>query len=95
MKSVVDETGSKTKSKKKKASDKKADEEREALLALSADEGVTRAQVTATMQSLLIAVQDKVMTESKCVATARAAKRQLDCRQCCGSETKEAATSSN
>ena len=65
MKSVVDETGpSAKKSKKKDTTDRKADEKRQAALALSADEGVTRAQVTATMQSLLIAVQDKVMTEN-------------------------------
>lgn len=66
MKSVVDETGSsKTtkKGKKKDAADQKVEEKRQAALALSADEGVTRAQVTATMQSLLISVQDKVMTE--------------------------------
>ena len=78
MKSVVDETGyqaASKKSSKRRASNassnnssagddtQKAEQERLAALALSADEGVTRAQVSATMQSLLIAVQDRVMTE--------------------------------
>lgn len=40
------------------------DEAREAALALAADNGVIRAQVAASMSSLLIAVQDKVMTET-------------------------------
>jgi hypothetical protein len=62
MKSVVDETGSNGKHHKQ---NKKANnDERDALLAMAADEGVTRAQVNATMQSLLIAVQDRVMTEA-------------------------------
>jgi hypothetical protein len=51
MKSVVDETGSTGRT------------AREAATALAADEGVVRAQVSATIQSLLIAVQDKVMTQ--------------------------------
>ena len=77
MKSVVDETGYKAaskKSNKRRASNasssnsvvddaQKAEQERLAALALAADEGVTRAQVSATMQSLLIAVQDRVMTQ--------------------------------
>lgn len=56
MQSVVDETGS---------GGKQKTNEKQAALALSADEGVRRAQINATMQSLLIAVQDKVMTERK------------------------------
>ena len=35
-----------------------------AAMALSSDDGVIKAQVTASMQSLLIAVQDRVMTEN-------------------------------
>ena len=54
MKSVVDETGSNSQDK---------DEARRAALALAADDGVTRAQVVATMQTLLIGVQDRVMTD--------------------------------
>ena len=78
MKSVVDETGYKAASKKSKRrasnsssasnsnigdDSQKTEQERLAALALAADEGVTRAQVSATMQSLLIAVQDRVMTQ--------------------------------
>lgn len=55
MKSVVDETES---------TKKKDDKARQAALALAADEGVVRAQVNATMNSLLIGVQDRVMTET-------------------------------
>jgi hypothetical protein len=62
MKSVVDETGSEHGRKKKKAQNRE-DEEIQAALAIAADDGVTRAQVNATMQSLLISVQDRVMTE--------------------------------
>lgn len=54
MKSVVNETG---------ASGQSKDEARRAAEALAADDGVTRAQVVATMQTLLIGVQDRVMTE--------------------------------
>lgn len=54
MKSVVDETALNGKSR---------DKVRQAALALSADDGVTRAQVVASMQSLLIGVQDKVLTD--------------------------------
>jgi hypothetical protein len=61
MKSVVDETASNGKSR---------DNVRQAALALSADDGVTRAQVVATMQSLLIGVQDKVLTEEKVLSQA-------------------------
>jgi [histone H3]-lysine4 N-trimethyltransferase ATXR3 len=64
MKSVVDETGSSNLRNKRSSSSQKAHDERVAALALAADDGVTRAQVTATMQSLLIEVQDKVMTEA-------------------------------
>lgn len=56
MKSVVDETA---------ANGNSRDKVRQAALALSADDGVTRAQVIATMQSLLIGVQDKVLTERR------------------------------
>lgn len=59
MKSVVDETET-IRVNKKEGNNKRA-----AALAMSADEGVTRAQVNATMQSLLVAVQDRVMTETK------------------------------
>jgi hypothetical protein len=55
MQSVVDEAGAKTKT--------KGDQAKEAAVALAADKGVVRAQVVATMQSLLIGVQDRVMTE--------------------------------
>ena len=58
MQSVVDETGGGGDGKRK------ADNERQAALALSADEGVRKAQVNATMQRLLIGVQDKVMTDA-------------------------------
>lgn len=40
-----------------------ADDEQKAALALATDNGVVHAQVKATMQSLLIAVQDRVLTE--------------------------------
>lgn len=50
MKSVLNETGEQSKQQK-------------AALAMSSDDGVIKAQVAASMQSLLIAVQDKVMTE--------------------------------
>ena len=67
MKSVVDETGSSKKKKSSKATGthEHGEEARRAALALAADEGVIRAQVTASMQSLLIAVTDRVMTETK------------------------------
>jgi hypothetical protein len=66
MKSVVDETGSNGKHHKSRTTQSKKanNDERDALLAMAADEGVRRAQVNATMQSLLIAVQDRVMTEA-------------------------------
>lgn len=57
MRSVVDETAANdkfTKKVKKKQKD-----------AISADDEVIRAQISATMQSMLIAVQDKVMTNQK------------------------------
>ena len=38
-------------------------EQQKAAIALASDDGVIKAQVAATMQSLLIGVQDKVMTE--------------------------------
>ncbi|GAX25234.1 hypothetical protein FisN_5Lh316 [Fistulifera solaris] len=61
MKSVVDETALNGKSR---------DKVRQAALALSADDGVTRAQVVASMQSLLIGVQDKVLTEKQVLSQA-------------------------
>lgn len=65
MKSVVDETGSSIAAQESaKKSTKRIDQARQAALALAADDGVTRAQVTATMQSLLIGVQDRVMTDT-------------------------------
>ena len=63
MKSLIDEAGPDSASKKKSKKDSQDDEERQAALALAADDGVTRAQVVATMQSLLIGVQDRVMTD--------------------------------
>ena len=53
MKSILSGTGGK---KKKK--------EQEAAMALAEDDGVIRAQVATTMESLLIAVQDRVMTDA-------------------------------
>lgn len=53
MKSVLSETGGNGK--------KKAEE---TALALAKDEGVIRAQVTTSMEGLLIAVQDRVMTDA-------------------------------
>jgi hypothetical protein len=50
MKSVMNEAGD--------------NETQKAALALSSDDGVIRAQVAASMQSLLIGVQDRVMTET-------------------------------
>ena len=70
MKTVVDETTAKPKSrKKKKSADDSADavkdenKEQSAAAALAKDDGVTKAQVQNTMQALLIQVQDKVMTD--------------------------------
>jgi hypothetical protein len=42
----------------------KVDEERKVALDLAHDDGMVRAQVQATMSMLLIAVQDRVMTDS-------------------------------
>ena len=53
MQSVVEESGV----------DTKGSQAKQAAEALAADEGVVRAQVNATIQSLLIGVQDRVMTE--------------------------------
>ena len=44
-------------------SEEKSEEEK-AAVALSSDDGVIKAQVAASMQSLLIAVQDRVMTDN-------------------------------
>ena len=78
MKSVLDETeflqqgstagSDKKKTKAKKRKPKTSDEEdpqteRQAALALAGDDGVTRAQVTATMSTLIMGVEDRVMTE--------------------------------
>ena len=78
MKSVVDETGNNAASKelnKRRVSNassssvvddsQKAEQERFAVWTLEADVGMTRVQVSATIQSLLIAVQDRVMTQRK------------------------------
>jgi hypothetical protein len=54
MKTVLSEAGDR-KGKKK---------EQEAAIALAQDDGVIRAQVTTCMEQILIAVQDKVMTEA-------------------------------
>jgi hypothetical protein len=66
MKSVVDETGrcGATKPGKDRKGGALEIDARQAAQALAADDGVIAAQVNATMQSLLIAVQDRVMTES-------------------------------
>ena len=40
-------------------------EQEKAAMALSSDDGVIKAQVAASMLSLLIAVQDRVMTENR------------------------------
>jgi hypothetical protein len=63
MKSVIDEAGSRSNGESKSKDKSQNSEERLAAQALAADEGVVRAQVVATMQSLLIGVQDKVMTD--------------------------------
>jgi hypothetical protein len=63
MKSVIDETGSRSTGETTSKNKSQNSEERLAAQAMAADEGVVRAQVVATMQSLLIGVQDKVMTE--------------------------------
>lgn len=58
MKSVLDEAELKATIK-----DKRKREEQQAALELAGLEGVTRAQVTATMNAILMGVEDKVMTE--------------------------------
>ncbi|KAL7488971.1 hypothetical protein ACHAW6_014562 [Cyclotella cf. meneghiniana] len=71
MKTVVDETTAKpkTKRKKKEADDAAAPAEKDknnehtAALALANDDGVVKTQVHSTMQGLLIQVQDRVMTD--------------------------------
>ena len=63
MKSVIDETEPKVTGNKKKTVSKKANKERHAALAMAGDEGVTRAQVTATMNALIMGVEDCVMTD--------------------------------
>jgi hypothetical protein len=63
MKSVIDETGSSSTGESPSKNKSQISEERLAAQAMAADEGVVRAQVVATMQSLLIGVQDKVMTD--------------------------------
>ena len=62
MKSVLDESSHDKK--KKNKDDDSGDNEYKAAKLLAADEGVVRAQVQATMQNLLIQVQDKVMTDA-------------------------------
>lgn len=56
MQSVVEEAEAKGEA-------KGTNKAKQAAMALAADQGVVRAQVVATMQSLLIGVQDRVMTE--------------------------------
>ena len=64
MKSVVDETEVKQNgSKKKKTQSKKSTKEQQTALAMVGDEGVRRAQVMATMNLLLMSVEDRVMTD--------------------------------
>jgi hypothetical protein len=61
MKSVLDET---TRSSKANTNDDAAlSKEEQVANAIASDDGVVRAQVRATMRSLLIGVQDKVMTD--------------------------------
>ena len=63
MKSVLDESSHES---RKKGSGEPIDNEKKTAQLLAADQGVVRAQVQATMQHLLIQVQDKVMTD-KCI----------------------------
>ena len=71
MKTVVDETTAKPKARRKKknidestdVNEQDKNKEHTAAAALAKDDGVTKAQVQNTMQSLLIQVQDKVMTD--------------------------------
>lgn len=71
MKNVVDETTAKPRSKRRKkaagdsdaADENDKNKEHTAAVALANDDGVTKAQVYNTMQSLLIQVQDRVMTD--------------------------------
>jgi len=60
MKSVVDETELKSAD---NDNAKNSSRERQAALAMAGDEGVRRAQVTATMNSLIMGVEDRVMTQ--------------------------------
>lgn len=64
MKSVVDETGFLAQQQKGKFSTSRKNAVRQAAAAMASDEGVIRAQVAASMQNLLIAVQDRVLTET-------------------------------
>ena len=72
MKTVADETSKAKKSRKKKkstddsdisAAEKEKEKAAEAAKALAKDDGVTRAQLTTTMHTLKIQVQDRVMTD--------------------------------
>jgi hypothetical protein len=70
MKTVVDETTAKPKSRRKKKgaddssdAEKNKNKEQSAAALLAKDDAVAKAQVQNTMQSLLIQVQDKVMTD--------------------------------
>jgi hypothetical protein len=63
MKSVIDETELMLIGNKNKTLSKKANKERQAALAMAGDEGVTRAQVTATMNALIMGVEDRGMTD--------------------------------
>lgn len=63
MKSVLDETSRIDRKKSKAPETSDGDNEHLMAEALAADNGVVRAQVQATMNTLLIAVQDRVMTD--------------------------------
>ena len=63
MKSVIDETELKRTSNKKKTVSKKTNKECQAASAMTGDEVVTRAQVTAYMNALIMGVEDGGMTE--------------------------------
>eukprot|EP00804_Cyclotella_cryptica_P023246 CCRYP_000433-RA/>CCRYP_000433-RA protein AED:0.02 eAED:0.02 QI:325/1/1/1/1/1/5/149/3140 len=71
MKTVVDETTAKPKSKRRKKdvddaaapTENDKNNEHTAALALANDDGVVKTQVHSTMQALLIQVQDRVMTD--------------------------------
>jgi hypothetical protein len=63
MKSDIDETELVLTGNKNKTLSKRANKERQAALAMAGDEGVTRAQVTATMNALIMGVEGRGMTD--------------------------------